>query len=438
MPDLTLRDRNILVLGAYGFIGAAVTRALTAQGARVIGLVRHPETGARVLPGVTLIQGDLRDLTAANDWTEALAQVDTVVNCAGALQDGPKDDLEAVHHHAIAALGAACASRDIPIIQISAIGAEPHAQTEFMRTKAAGDAALRACKVPLWILKPGLVIGQSDYGGTALMRMLAAVPWVQPIAYPETPVQCVGMDDLCQAVTLAIRAEIPQGCYDLVEEAAQSLSDVVSETRRWLGFPAARAQFAVPPVLTTVIAAAADVLGRLGWRSPLRSTAMSVMAQGVTGDPAAYHMISGRQVAPLRQIYDGLTCSREHRLSARMSLLLPIAIGVLSLFWVMSGVFGLIRLEQAAAVLTGAGWSVSWAKISVVFWSVVDIALGFGLLWRPWAARACLTQMAVALFYLLAATLAVPELWADPLGPLVKILPAIVLPLFVRAALESR
>ncbi|MDA7967177.1 NAD(P)H-binding protein, partial [Ruegeria sp.] len=209
MPDQDLRGQNLLVLGAYGFIGASVTRALIAQGAQVTGMVRNPKTGARVLPGVKLIQGDLRDLLTAEDWRGVLTGIDVVVNCAGALQDGPQDDLEAVHHTAIAALATACTAADIAIVQISAIGAEPDAATDFMRTKAAGDAALCASGARVWVLKPGLVIGQSDYGGTALLRMLAAIPYVQPLAYPDTPVQCVGMDDLCQAVLQAARSELP-------------------------------------------------------------------------------------------------------------------------------------------------------------------------------------------------------------------------------------
>ncbi|MDA7966566.1 DoxX-like family protein, partial [Ruegeria sp.] len=247
-----------------------------------------------------------------------------------------------------------------------------------------------------------------------------------------------GMDDLCQAVLQAARSELPPSSYDLVEDTAHPLREVVSETRRWLGFRAARFVLTVPRVLTKAVASGADLLGRAGWRSPLRSTAMTVMEEGVTGDPAPYRAASGRPIASLRQIYDGLTCGPSHRLSARMSLLMPVTIAILSLFWVMSGLLGLISLTQAAEVLTRVGWSMGWAKTSVLFWSFVDIALGLGLLWRPWAARVCLAQAGVALFYLIAATFTVPMLWADPLGPLVKILPALLLPLFARTLLETR
>lgn len=435
---MRLLGKNVLILGAYGFIGAAVTRSLRAEGARVSAFVRNGATGARVLPDVTLEQGDLRACLRPEDWVAALSGIDCVVNCAGALQDGPADDLEAVHHTAIAALGKACEQCDIAVVQISAIGATADAGTDFMRTKAAGDAALGACAIPLWVFRPGLVIGQSDYGGTALLRMLAAVPLLQPVAYPKTPVQCVGMPDLCHAVSAAVAKELPQGAYDLVEDEPAPLSEVLEETRRWMGFPPARVTIHMPAFLTASVAACADALGWLGWRSPLRRNALTLMAEGVVGNPAPYQTASGQSLETLPEIYAGLTCAREHRLSARMALLMPLVVAVLSVFWVLSGVFGLVGLSQAAAVLTNAGWGVGMATTSVLFWSLIDIALGLAILWRPWAARACLAQCGVALFYLLAASFAVPDLWLDPLGPLTKILPAIVLPLVAWPLLQSR
>ena len=95
-------------------------------------------------------------------------------------------------------------------------------------------------------------------------------------------------------------------------------------------------------------------------------------------------------------------------------------------------------LSRAAEILSRNGWPVGIANASVVFWSMINIALGLAILWRPWAARACLAQAAIAAFYLIAATLTVPELWLDPLGPLVKIAPALMLSLIARPMLESR
>ena len=430
--------RRVLVLGAYGFIGAEVVRALRAAGYEAAGLGRSAAQAARVLPGVPFVQGDLLQLLRPADWAPLLQGADAVVNCAGVLQDMAPGELEAVHHTAIAALGAACAERGIAVVQISAAGAGPTAGTEFMRSKGRGDAALRASGAAAWILKPGLVIGQGAYGGTRLLRMLAAVPLVQPVALADAPVQCIGMADLAEAVAAALQGGLPQGTYDLVEEQVHTLEEVLAETRKWLGFAPPRIVLRFPSWLLPPLAACADALGRLGWRSPLRSTAVAEIQSGVRGDPAPYWAATGREVAPLSTVYQSLPSGRAQRLDARMALLMPVAAAVLSLFWLASGLIGLWQLDTAAKVLTDEGWSGLLAKASVGFWSFADIALGLAILWRPWAVRACLGMAAVSLIYLAAATAVTPQMWADPLGPLVKVLPGLLLALITHQLLQER
>ncbi|MBY0422618.1 MAG: NAD(P)H-binding protein, partial [Parvularculaceae bacterium] len=188
---------RILLIGAYGFLGAACARALHARGHEVVGLGRDVALGRRLLPEVSWLKADLRDLCASDGWKPLLAGVDAVVNAAGALQDGPRDDLRAVHVDAVrACLDAAACVGVRRFVQISAVGAAPDAATLFLRTKAEGDAAVRASALDWTILKPGLVIGRDAYGGTALLRMLAAFPVAAPLAFPEARVQTVASEDV--------------------------------------------------------------------------------------------------------------------------------------------------------------------------------------------------------------------------------------------------
>ncbi|KIC10703.1 oxidoreductase [Leisingera sp. ANG-M1] len=432
------KDGRVLVLGAYGFIGAEVLRNLLGEGFEVAGLGRNPQHASRVLSGVPFVKGDLLQLLAPEDWAPLLRGVEAVVNCAGVLQDMAPGELEAVHHTAIAALGEACAAAGVRVIQVSAAGAGPEAKTEFMRSKARGDAALLASGAQVHVLRPGLVIGQGAFGGTRLLRMLAAVPLVQPVALADAPVQCVGMGDVASAVAVAVRQELPPGIYDLVEDQPQTLEKVLAATRRWLGFAPARMAVRFPAKLLPPVAACADALARLGWRSPMRTTAIAEIRAGVRGDPAPFRAAMGRGMPPLKAIYASLPSGREQRLDARMALLMPVAVAVLSLFWLASGLIGLWQLEAAADVLRSKGWGSFLAGASVVFWSFVDIALGLAVLWRLWAARACLGMVAVSLIYLLFASVITPEMWADPLGPLVKVIPGILLALITLQLLEER
>ncbi|MEX0302724.1 MAG: SDR family oxidoreductase [Leisingera sp.] len=432
------KSGRVLVLGGYGFIGAEVVRALRAEGSHVTAMGRNPQQAGQVLPGGHFVQADLRQLQRAADWAPLLAGADAVVNCAGVLQDMTPGELEAVHHTAIAALSEACAKKGVRVVQVSAAGAGDGAATEFMRSKGRGDAALLASGAQAHILRPGLVIGQGAFGGTRLLRMLAAVPLLQPVALADAQVQCSGMEDLAAAVAAAVRQKLPPGTYDLVEDQPKPLEEVLTATRGWLGFTPARAVLRFPDWLLPAVAACADGLGRLGWRSPLRSTAIAEIRAGVRGDPEPYRQAAGQGLASLPEILRQLPSGRAERLDARMALLMPVAVAVLSLFWLASGFIGLWQLDAAADVLRAKGWKSFLSEASVVFWSLADIALGLAVLWRPWAARACLGMAAVSLIYLMSASVVAPEMWADPLGPLVKVLPGILLALITHQLLEER
>ena len=430
---------NVLIIGAYGLIGCGIAQRLEQDGHTIVGFGRDLATATRVLPNISWRSGDLRSLTTAPAWLPFLESIDVVVNCSGALQDGPQDNLEVVHHHAVDALAQACASADVRLVQISAAGASKAATTQFLASKARGDAAIQNAGVRHHIFRPGLVLARQSYGGTTMLRMLAAVPLIQPIALPDAKIQTVSLDDVAHAVSAAISGQIPDGFVgDLVETETHALRDVVKAIRLWLGFERAGYEIRIAPGLTNAMAKIADGLALLGWRSPLRTTALKVLSDGVTGVPSNLTQFGVPDVKPLAQTLTDMPAHAEDRLFARMALLCPILIAVLAVFWFLSGAFGLIRANQAALVLERVGWPHGLAVASVVFWAIVDMAIAAAFVYRPLAKQACWAAVLVSLFYLGATTVFVPHLWLDPLGPMVKVLPGIALALVARIALDTR
>lgn len=430
--------RRVLVLGGYGLIGAEVVRHLIANGHTVRALGRNAQSMARVLPGVPAVIRDLRDMQTPADWDGVLADIDFVVNCSGTLQPTPEDDLNAVHEGMIKALVMACTASNCALVQISAVGAAADASTSFLASKARGDASIQSGTIDWWIFRPGLVLAPSGHGGTQLLRMLAAVPLIQPLALPDVKIQTVSVFDVSRAVALAVEGTLPaHKSFDLVEETPHRLLDLVASYRAWLGFAPARAHWVLPALPVAMLGKGADLLGRLGWRSPLRSTALRVLGDGVRGDPAPWRAAGGAAM-PLAESLRAMPARAEDRMTARMALLMPVLVASLVLFWALSGVIGLMSLPAAAEVLTRAGWGQGVAMASVGFWALVDLVLAGALLVRRRAGHACWAMVAVCLIYLGAATLVAPWLWADPLGPLVKVIPALVLALVTRALLEVR
>jgi uncharacterized protein YbjT (DUF2867 family) len=431
---------RVLVLGGYGLIGLAIARKLHAEGHAVTGLGRSPSTGRRLFPGIRWVQADLASLGTATGWKALLGDVDVVVNAAGTLQDGLRENVERTHHVAIAALASACAeARSIRLVQISAPDARTDSTTEFMRSKARADQAIKASGIDWVILRPGLVIGANAYGGSALMRAMAAFPLVLPIALPERRIQAVALADLARVVLEAVEGKIPPHTdVDVLENEPHSLREIVERMRQWLGIRGPFAVISVPRWVVTLISTAADALGYLGWRSPLRSTAIRAIEHNVTGNPGPLQKMRGSSLATLDQILAEIPAGIQERWFARTYLLMPVMVATLSLFWIVSGVVGLLDIERAARTIPASLLADRTSSILVVVGATVDIALGIAILVRPFARTACFGMIVTSVAYLVAGSLLAPALWLAPLGPFVKVLPSIVLALTTLVVLEER
>ena len=145
-------------------IGLACMRALAKADFEVIGVGRSMRSANAVDLSVEWIIRDIPTITTEG-WWAILDGVDVIVNSSGALQDGAKDDLEAIHVAAVERLVEAAAVLSVRIIQISAAGVSETASTAFFRTKARGNMILSSRAANWIILRPTLVLSQEAYGG---------------------------------------------------------------------------------------------------------------------------------------------------------------------------------------------------------------------------------------------------------------------------------
>jgi hypothetical protein len=146
----------------------------------------------------------------------------------------------------------------------------------------------------------------------------------------------------------------------------------------------------------------------------------------------------GTPCRTLDQTLADITPTRADRMAARMFFALPLSIATLSAFWILSGVIGLVRAPQAVDVLDGSPLPQILRDLSVLGGGIVYIALGAAIMWKPWARRAALGMVVVSALYLAGSVALAPHLWADPLGPMLKVIPGAVLALLVWLMLEER
>lgn len=426
-----------LVLGGYGLIGAACMAALAEVGYDVTGVGRSTKAAAR-FPQFRWKHFDLTTLSA-DQWTALLKDADVVVNASGALQDGARDSLSQIHVDVVRHLVQAATKTQTRVIQISAAGVSLEADTAFLRTKADGDAILSNSQANHVILRPTLVLGRESYGGSALLRALAALPAIVPRVFQSSQIQTVALADVAHAVALACDLKVPSGTIaDVTEPNAQNFDTLVLRTRTWLGVSPPIWRPTLPRWSLSLTARCADALSWLGWRAPLRSTSLAVLDTGITGDPLPWHALTNHTCHPLAETLENHPATAQDRTAARVYLALPLAIATLSLFWLLSGLIGLIQTPAAVSVLTETGTHPSFAAFAVIGGGIADIILGGAILIRRHTRKAAIGMILLSGAYLLGAALLTPALYADSLGPMVKVLPGMTLAALVALLMDDR
>jgi hypothetical protein len=271
-----------------------------------------------------------------------------------------------------------------------------------------------------------------------LLRGLAGFPLFIPAVHATRSVQVVSVEDVAEAIVRSVEAtNSVRGTYDLVAVEPVQLSEVLTRLRTWLGLRPAPV-WNLLPMAAALTAAVADALAFFGWRSPLRSTSVAQLRLGVLGDPTAAKRQFGLECLSLAEMLARWPSSVQERWFAKLYFVRPLAIVSLALFWLVSGAIGLANQQRAASLLTDVGWPSAPARLFVVSGALLDLLLGAFVCFRRAAPAALLGMVLTSLAYIAGGTAFRADLWLDPLGPFVKILPGIVLALAALAMMDER
>ena len=184
--------RTALVTGGTGFIGRHVVATLLDRGVAVRAVVRSPErAGHLARDGVEMVTGSLADL---DGWQDRIRGCDAVFHCAGLVAARCRADLMAVNGTAVGCLADACAAVESPpvLVHLSSLAAAGPAPRDRIRTEAdpprpvsaygasklKGDGELlqRADRLPISVLRPGIVFGPHD---TNVAKMFQSIQWTR-------------------------------------------------------------------------------------------------------------------------------------------------------------------------------------------------------------------------------------------------------------------
>lgn len=191
----------VTIFGGGGFLGRYVAQAVLAQGARVRIACRNPAGAMYIKPLGNLGQVQLMvaDVRKPASVARAVADADAVINLVGSFEN-----MDAVQHIGAANVAEASAAAGAGrLVHISAIGADPRSEAEYGRSKAAGEAAVRAAFPSAIILRPSIVFGREDQFINRFAGLIRMLPIV-PVIGADTRFQPVFVGDVAKAVAAAL------------------------------------------------------------------------------------------------------------------------------------------------------------------------------------------------------------------------------------------
>ncbi|WP_029002240.1 complex I NDUFA9 subunit family protein [Azohydromonas australica] len=228
--------QRILILGGTGFVGRVLcARMATSHAETCVRVPTRHVSHARALmalPQVELEQGNVHDEAQLTRW---LRGCDAVVSLVGILH-GSEARFRHVHAELPRKLAAACTQAGVRrIVHVSALGAAANAPSSYLRSKAAGEAALKASGLDVSVLRPSVMFGEEDHFLNLFARLQRWAPAV-PLAGAQARFQPVWVQDVAQALVRCLEDGATAGhTFEVAGPTVYTLAELVQLAGRCTG-----------------------------------------------------------------------------------------------------------------------------------------------------------------------------------------------------------
>lgn len=228
---------RIVLIGASGFFGGHLLRALNADKHQCVVLTRDVVRRGSVdmLPGVTLVQADVYDLDVL---VEQFSGADAVVSMAGILNEsgGGGKGFHKVHVELVETIVKACQKAGVTrLLHLSALNAGK-GSSHYLKSKGEAEDFLRSVKdINISIFQPSVIFGRGDEFFNQFAAILSLIP-VLPLACPKARLQPVFAGDVAAAMVASLEDPMTWGkSYEMAGPQSFTLKELVQWTAKTRG-----------------------------------------------------------------------------------------------------------------------------------------------------------------------------------------------------------
>ncbi len=236
---------NICVLGGTGFVGTELVARLALDGHWVRVPTRNLARAER-LRVLETIELRVADVHAPSALSQLFTDCDAVINLVGILNQRRAASFQAVHAELPAKIIAAARGAGVrQVLHMSALGADERAPSQYLRTKAAGEAQLRAAapsaaqtQPAVTIFRPSVIFGAGDSLTNRFARLLRLTAGLLPLARARARFAPIHVADVAEAFrrALGVRASFGQ-TYQLCGPEVMTLREIVRASARVARLP---------------------------------------------------------------------------------------------------------------------------------------------------------------------------------------------------------
>jgi len=415
---------NILITGANGFIGSHLVDTLADQGHKVIAGIHDINNDKRYNLSIKTIECYYSQNFSIEKWLTKLSDIDVVINTVGIIKETVSQKFKLLHQDIPIALFKACEIASVKkVINISALGADDSAFSQFHLSKKIADNFLMTLNLNWVIVMPSIVYGPGSKSMN-LFKSMAALPITPLINNGNQVIQPININDFCIAVnylvtsTQTMRFKIAFVGSDII-----TIKDLFILLNKWLDIKSIRFINIPYPVMLLFSKIMNVIPG-----NPISSESIKMLQQGNIADVTPFVDYFGFTPENITESIQQVPAQQSERWYAKLLLIQPLLRLSIAFVWIVTGITSVFiyPIDSSYRLLEQMTINGQFAPIALYSAAVLDLFLGIAVLFNYQLKIVGLIQLLIIIAYTLLISIFLPEQWAHPFGPISKNIPLIV------------